>query len=213
MKIIKVIKLWDHDQLFSNLRRVKLVGHGQPEVYEKSSMALLTVDPNNIFPAQRYVLSDNVDVLNKLYKQVLCFGYDIFALDGVIHFWVEGSEIPVPIAPPVVEVSFEHNDTVPPVFPLLNRGLHHGVPLINDGMHRVFAAKALGKNINVVLVDNPSHPYYATAVEGSWENVSVLESIPRDFVKKTYRDPDNYKALFRDFNAIIPGIQAKRQRS
>ena len=52
--------------------------------------------------------------------------------------------------------------------------------------------------------------YTSNAVHGGWSNVVAIDTIPKGFVKKTYRDPDNYKALFRDFNAIMPGVQEKR---
>ena len=89
------------------------------------------------------------------------------------------------------------------------------VPLINDGMHRVFAARQLGKLINIVLVRNvpPEYPYYAYAMEHGWQDVEVLHELPDSYVKKQYRDPSNYKALFRDFNELFPGVQKQRKRS
>ena len=40
-----------------------------------------------------------------------------------------------------------------------------------------------------------------------------LEELPDSFQKKEYRVPGNYKALFRDFNAVFPGVQAERKQS
>ena len=40
-----------------------------------------------------------------------------------------------------------------------------------------------------------------------------LEELPDSFQKKAYRVPGNYKALFRDFNAVFPGVQAERKQS
>jgi hypothetical protein len=37
--------------------------------------------------------------------------------------------------------------------------------------------------------------------------------LPDNYVKKVYRDPQNYKALFRDFNEHFPGVQKRRKRS
>ena len=86
-----------------------------------------------------------------------------------------------------------------------------GVPLINDGMHRVFTAMETCNTINAVIIDNVSHPYYALPVDGGWSNVKKINRITEDTIKKTYRDPNNYKALFRDFNTQFPGIQVKRK--
>jgi hypothetical protein len=33
------------------------------------------------------------------------------------------------------------------------------------------------------------------------------------FQKKEYRDPQNYKALFRQFNELFPGVQKDRVKS
>jgi hypothetical protein len=43
--------------------------------------------------------------------------------------------------------------------------------------------------------------------------VAELEDLPDEFQKKEYRLPDNYKALFRDFNAVFPGVQKQRKQS
>jgi hypothetical protein len=75
----------------------------------------------------------------------------------------------------------------------------------------VYAARLSGSPINVVAVDGASHPYYALAA--SWEDVVELEELPDTFQKKAYRVPANYKALFRDFNAVFPGVQAERKKS
>ena len=54
-----------------------------------------------------------------------------------------------PLLPPVVERSEEPDGRT--------------VWLINDGIHRVYAAHLAGSPINVVTVDGASHPYYALA--------------------------------------------------
>jgi hypothetical protein len=40
-----------------------------------------------------------------------------------------------------------------------------------------------------------------------------VAELPDVYVKKAYRDKDNYKALFRDFNEVFPGVQKQRKRS
>jgi len=124
------------------------------------------------------------------------FGFEkIFALDGGLHLHTEDEVIP--FIPPVVERSTEPDGRT--------------VWLINDGIHRVYAAHVAGSPINVVTVDGASHPYYALAA--SWDVVVELEELPDNFQKKAYRVPENYKALFRDFNAVFPGVQQERKRS
>ena len=43
--------------------------------------------------------------------------------------------------------------------------------------------------------------------------VEELEELREGYQKKEYRDPENYKALFRDFNEIFEGVQKQRPRT
>jgi hypothetical protein len=177
-----------HDALLARLRETRLMGHGGARVYEHATLAIQTFDPLDLTPAQRYVLMPNVRRILELQAAV---DVDIFALEGGVY--LDG----VPLLPPVVERSEEPDGRT--------------VWLINDGIHRVYAAHLSGSPINVVTVDGASHPYYALAA--AWADVVELEQLPDSFQKKTYRVPDNYKALFRDFNAVFPGVQEERKRS
>jgi hypothetical protein len=87
------------------------------------------------------------------------------------------------------------------------------VLLINDGIHRVYAARKRGRKINVVLARNvpPQYPYYAYALPEGWACVEELNELREGYQKKEYRNPENYKALFRDFNEIFEGVQKQRQ--
>ena len=89
---------------------------------------------------------------------------------------------------------------------------NNGKVLINDGIHRVYAARKRGRKINVVLARNvPSeYPYYAYALEDGWAQVRELAELQEGYQKKEYRNPENYKALFRDFNAVFEGVQKQR---
>lgn len=202
MEILRT-QLIPEAELLARLKGTRLKGFDQPLVYANAQLELQRqVDPATLFPAQRYVLKEDHLRLEALYHLFLKeHGLDIFALEGALLFWLKGEEEPIPLTPPVVELSREPDGRV--------------IPLINDGMHRVYAALRLGKRINVVLARDvpPEYPYYAFALENGWDGVAELEELPDDFVKKSYRDPDNYKALFRDFNALFPGIQKQRKQS
>jgi hypothetical protein len=174
------------EELLARLRQTRLMGHGGARVYEHATLRIETFDPLALTPAQRYVLMPNVRRILELHETV-----DVFALDGGVH--LDG----VPLLPPIVERSTEPDG--------------REVWLINDGIHRVYAAHLAGSPINVVTVEGASHPYYALAA--SWDAVTPLEELPDTFQKKAYRVPDNYKALFRDFNAVSPGVQQERKKS
>ena len=105
----------------------------------------------------------------------------------------------MPVIPPIAEQSPAD-------------GLGEGVWLINDGMHRIYAARSLGLPIHIVAVgDVPEeYPYYAFPLPGGWQDVELHDALPSGFRKKNYRHPGHHKAYFRDFNAQFPGVQEQR---
>ena len=70
-------------------------------------------------------------------------------------------------------------------------------------------------HVTVVVARNlpREYPYYALALPDGWSGVAELEALPDGFQKKTYRNPDNYKSLFRQYNEVFPGVQEQRKRS
>ncbi|MEO5345949.1 MAG: hypothetical protein H7834_06180 [Magnetococcus sp. YQC-9] len=207
MEIARIERIGEH-ALLKRFATTRLKGHGQPLIYANARLELVRgVDPATLYPAQRYVLQEDHQRLHDLYHAFRQQGIDIFAMEGGLFFWLsdpdtpEGLEGPIPLMPPVVEMSHEPDGRL--------------VPLINDGMHRVYTAMRLGLPIDVVVVhDVPREfPYYAFALEKGWAEVMEIEALPDGFVKKYYRDPEQYKALFRDFNAVFDGIQKQRKQT
>lgn len=197
------VEPFDRESLLAALRRTPLRGFDKALVYQSASLQIApALDPETLVPAQRYVLTPTIDRLIELREALLAHGIDLLALDG--GAWVRTSEHPdeqIPVVPPIVEESIEPDGS--------------RVLLINDGLHRVAAARALGLPISVVLVRDvaPEHPYYAYALPRGWSEVQQLQALPDVYEKKTYRLPDNYKSLFREFNAVLPGVQKQRKRS
>jgi hypothetical protein len=188
-------------ELLRALQRTRL--RGGESLYEDATLELRpATDPGELAPAQRYVLGPGIQTILALRDALLADGVDIFALDGGI--WVTTSEHPderIPVIPPVVEESRERDGRT--------------VLVIADGIHRVYAARSIGSPISVVTVHGVpgEHPYYAYALDDGWAGVQVLEELPDGFQKKEYRRPDNYKSLFRNYNAVFPGVQKQRKRS
>jgi hypothetical protein len=199
MRIIKCDRLTEAE-LLSRLKRTRLRGFNRAEVYRNATLEILEVDPASLMPAQRYVLDERVRVILDLADAFEARGIDIFALRGALLFWLEGSDpkhdAPIPFLPPVIEEAVEPDGTT--------------VRLINDGMHRVYAARQRGRKINVVLAREipPEYPYYAYALPGGWSQVEALAVLPQGYRKKEYRNPEEHKALFREFNEIFPGLNA-----
>jgi hypothetical protein len=201
MEVLEV-QSFGGEELLGALRETRLRGFDGARVYADATLELVESNPDELAPAQRYVLKGGVAKLIELRQALLAHGVDVFALDG--GAWVRTSDSPeerIPVLPPVVEESHEPNGRV--------------VWIINDGIHRVSAARSLGLPIRTVRVSGVSteHPYYALALPAGWSEVTELDELPDGFQKKTYRDPGNYKALFREFNEVFPGVQKERKKS
>ena len=191
-------------ELLSRLKRTRLRGFDQAEVYRDATLEVVEADPESLTPAQRYVLQEGVQAILDVADAFEPRGIDVFALRGALLFWPEGSDPegpPIPFLPPMIEESVERDGST--------------VLLINDGIHRVYAARKRGRKLNVVIARNvpPQYPYYAYALPQGWAQVDELVELQEGYQKKEYRNPENYKALFRDFNEIFEGVQKQRPRS
>lgn len=199
---IKSIRHIGREELLSGVKNTRLRGFGAPLVYEDATIELLSMNPADLVPAQRYVLKAGVRQVLELRDALLPCGIDIFALDGGVFIRTEDAfDEEIPVIPPIVEESREPDG--------------RSVLLINDGIHRVYAARSRNLPITVVVARNvpAQYPYYAFALPNGWADVTELEELPDSFQKKEYRQPTNYKALFRDFNGIFPGVQKERKQS
>jgi hypothetical protein len=196
------VEPFGRSELLTALRRTPLRGFGGARPYAGAALALEpSVDPDLPAPTQRYVLRAGVERILALRAALLPHGLDVFALDGGAYVRTLAAPEPVPVIPPIVEESHEPDG--------------RRILLVNDGIHRVYAARSMGSPITVVAVRGvpAEYAYYAFPLEDGWPGVTALDELPDGFQKKAYRVPENYKALFRDFNAVFPGVQQERKRS
>jgi hypothetical protein len=201
--VISRFEIIPEAELLARLKKTRLQGFGRPFVYENAELAIVeSVDPRSLAPAQRFVLTPGVETVERIAADFKQRGVDVFALRGGLVFWTDdsGGEA-IPFIPPVIEESLEPDGRT--------------VWLINDGIHRVYAAMRLGRSLNIVLAKRVprEYPYYAYALPGGWGDVTEFAELPDSFQKKTYRDPTGYKALFRDFNEVLPGVQKQRKQT
>lgn len=194
-------------ELKDKLKQVKLRGFNQIPIYEYSSITYhteLDVDLDSFFlPAQNYVLADKVKRLVALYYLFQEKGINIFDLNGYIEFDMVDNGVlssGIPLLPVVAEWDWAERRT-----------------LLNDGMHRAYTANLLKDVIPsfgfVHIFEVPrEYPYYAFPIKQGWKAVEEIAFLTDDYKKKEYRLPgDKYKELFRDFNAVFPGVQVKRE--
>lgn len=198
---VRSVETFGEQELLDAIRRTRLVGFDGVQPYADATITVEALDPDDLAPAQRYVLSSGVATVLELRDALAPFGIDLFALDGGAWVRTGDGEDRVPVIPPIVEQSLEPDG--------------RDVLIVNDGMHRVFAARSLGLPITVVVIRGVpvEYPYYATALTGGWPEVVELDELPDGFQKKTYRRPSEYRSLFRDFNALFPGVQQQRKQT
>lgn len=202
MRILSITR-FDRHELLASLRETPLRGFDKARLYADATLELTRATATDLLvPAQRYVLGPTLRKLLELRDALLAHGIDLFALDGGAYIRTSDDPLEeIPIVPPIVEETLEPDG--------------RSVLLINDGLHRVSAARSLGLPISVVIARGvPSeYPYYAYALPRGWAELEQLAELPDNYQKKEYRLPDNYKALFREFNTVFPGVQKQRKQS
>ncbi len=197
MEIIK-FEYYNTDTLIQLLKEVHLKKKPHLKIFKNSQITLKeNVSPDDICFSQYYVLEKDLNEISLTRKSLLEYGVDIFCLKGFIRvFYRDPEDYQVKIfdvLPPVVEISDADG----------------GIPLLDDGMHRVYLAREAGCTINVVEIAqvDPQYPYYALPNEAGWKNLRRCAEVPD--IKKNYRIKD-YKLLFRDFNTSFINVTQSR---
>ena len=188
------------NELLSSLRRVRLRGYDGALVYRDAEIELVeSLDPRLVVPAQNYVLRGNVERVGDLREALRDWGVDPLRMTGGAYLRFRDAPTAVTLLPPILEESVEVDGKK--------------CLLVSDGLHRLFYAFSRYVAISAVVVRGATHPYYAFALPGGWNDVKMLDSLPATYQKKVYRQPENYKALFRDFNSVFPNVQSQRRKS
>lgn len=185
------------DELIANMRRVGMLTHPEVCVYRDSVIELVSFHTNEIAPAQRYVLAQEIVKVRDLRWALREHDVDLFRLDGYVTIWLRGYDDPIDVLPPVVEQSAEADGSV--------------VKVLNDGMHRVYLARMERSPIQVLYVRNvPKElPYYAFPLVDGWSGVEIVQDLPAGYIKKWHRIKD-YKTLYRDFNTGFQNVGGPR---
>ena len=187
------------DDLVARLRRVTMLKRPEVRVYQDAEISLREIPTDGLFPAQRYVLVQELEKVRRLKWELAGKGYDLFRLDGYVKIWFVGEDRPIDLLPPVVEESVERDGRV--------------VNIINDGMHRLYLAYLEWVIPQVIFIRSLSSefPYYAFPNPTQWHGIDWMSSLPEGYVKKWHRIPD-YKTLYRDFNSAFDNVGAPRGR-
>jgi hypothetical protein len=196
---VKIIKFeyYNEDQLIENIRKVTIRKRPDLRIYRDAQIKIQEkVNPENINICQYYVLEKDLGEIASCRKALLEYGVDMFKLKGFVRVYSvddDGHQQVFDVLPPVVETSSQDG----------------GIHLLCDGMHRLYHAREMDSNINVVVIDgvDKDYPYYALPNEEGWSSLKKCQEVPD--VKKNYRI-ENYKSLFRDFNTGFLNVTQPR---
>lgn len=163
------------------LRRCPLNGVPNMFPYRNSVITLETMDPNHLNPCALYVLKENIDRTINLRGHFLSQGIDILAMtadQAAIEYIYEGQ--PYRISPPMIEMSEDDGN----------------IPIVTDGLHRVWLARSIGMPVNVLKIQNIAAPIPALPV--SWDEVNIVDKVPPTSEKRKFRfnSPEETQAWF-----------------
>lgn len=196
---IKNVIYHSEDELISRLRDVRLLKKPDILIYKDCLISLEKISTDYLFPTQRYVLIQELEKVRNLQWALKELGYDMFCLNGFLEIWIDGSDQPIALLPPVVEESIEANGAA--------------IILINDGMHRLYLARQQWVVPQVVYIRGipKEYPYYAYPNPKRWEDIEIIDELPPNYIKKWHRIA-NYHSLYRNFNSAFSFVGAPRGR-
>lgn len=201
----EILKAEHHSarELLDRLKKVTMLKDREAFPYKDADIALRAVTFQEVVPAQRYVLENELKKVQNLKWELKKFNIDLFALNGYVTIHTNQSDEPIDVLPPIIESAPEANGEV--------------AAIINDGMHRMYVARLEWRNPEVAFIQGvpKEYPYYAYPVpNGNWNEVTILagSEIPAGFIKKWHRISDN-KLLYRDFNSAFINVGGPRGQS
>ena len=177
-------------ELIEIIKNTTLNGDSSIKPFQNSDVFIQSVKTPQLYPTQKFVLQDQLNNINLLYKYFLTKGINIANIDGYIIYNTDESDNTYVLTPPIIEII-------------------ENQPLIIDGQHRT---KFFGdKNIpfNAVCINNIPKEYYPYQLpnKGGWNDVACFDTqLPEGFVRKELRYPDKKtkKFMFREYP--FPGI-------
>jgi len=189
-------------ELLARLRQVPLQEQPEVRIYAQALISLECIHTNCLHPPQNYIWLAELRKVQELRWSLREHGLDMFRLNGFVTYTVrqaDGALVDYDLYPPIIEESFEADGTV--------------ALIINDGMHRVFLARAEWVVPQVVYVRGipKEYPYYAFPRPQGWEGIDLLPDNPdkNRYLKKCHRIRHN-KALYRNFQAVFSNVGGSR---
>jgi len=193
--MIKAYKSHNYEDLIKKLKKVSMLKNDNNFPYLNSYITIETIDPNCLYPCQFYIIKNELQSKIDLCESFDTIGVNIFLLTKYYEFKLENEKCIRTILPPIVEESIESDGKI--------------YPLINDGMHRIYLALLQKRKINVIYIRGSSEPYYAYPLTNSWSDVSIINELNKNTIKKIHRIQDN-KKLYRNFDSVFMNCSRPR---
>ncbi len=189
-------------ELVARLRQVPLQEQPEVKIYQQALISLEFIHTNCLHPPQNYIWLAELRKVQELRWSLYEHGLDMFCLNGFVTYTVReanGALVDYDLYPPIIEESFEADGSV--------------ALIINDGMHRVFLARAEWVIPQVVYIRGipKAYPYYAFPRPQGWEGIDLLADNPDKsrYLKKCHRIRQN-KSLYRNFQAVFSNVGGSR---
>ncbi|MCJ7805109.1 hypothetical protein MUP46_00500 [Patescibacteria group bacterium] len=136
-----------------------------PKPYEYADIQQARIDPSEVKPTAKYVLRSNLATIEALDKELSTQGIDIFNLHGVIKI-------------------DDNNYICPPILEVWKEKPYNGIPVIVDGLHRLYIARKRGIEINCVLISGEISSMLPVLPLTGWHEVVEQDAVPKD--KRNY---------------------------
>lgn len=176
-------------------------------VYRGANIGIRHIKPDEVNPTTFYLLRAGLEFQRQLRAELLSKeGIDTFDLAYGIRLSADDGKEHL-LIPPVVEVTPRTVQFIPTkkeelAFP---DHVEIGIPVINDGAHRMFLAREVGENIRVIHISgaDPNFPFYAHP--NDWERIRVVDQVPANKREKKFYSREDCYALYRDFGVLGVG--------
>lgn len=174
-------------ETFDLLRAAPLENTGDEEIfiYRNATMRLASLWPEEVNLTSLYVLQDRLDFQRELRAHLLKeYEVDTLQLSSVLT--LQNGDKQFGMTPLYVEIYQETVQIIPlPGDRLPPKEVSLRVPILKDGLHRMWLAREEGIQAGCILIHGALKEYPPYAYPNSWEEVSVCEEIPK--TKKFYR--------------------------
>ncbi len=234
-------ELYDETSLISRLREVTLESNPGVKIYGDAEIALVTVDPNDLYPAQLYVLREEIAKITVMRDAFLRMGihpYPVIPLNpplekGDFHSFPplekgdlggfvpsrerEEEGIDILALQGYVKFWLQNDETspidiLPPIVEESEEPSGDKLALICDGLHRIYLARKLGCMVNVVFIRGVLKGYPYYA----YPNMNGWDDVVEldklpQGFVKKHYRVKEHRKLFRDFNSVFDSVGRRRK--